>query len=220
MKTLFKNLRENLSVNVLGNYRLVKNLILKKRTFSNWAKSGYPSPPPHIVKQEILKKYAKEYKLKVLVETGTYLGDMIAALKNDFDEIYTIELGHKLWLNARKRFKHYKHIKVIEGDSSKELHKIVPQITQTSLYWLDGHYSGGITAKADKVCPIFDELEAIFNSKVNGHVILIDDARLFNGQDDYPTIEALKNYIEKTKNNVKIRIEHDIIRIVPNLLQE
>ena len=40
-----------------------------------WEKQGRPSPPPHIVKEELIRDYAKTFKTNVLIETGTYLGD-------------------------------------------------------------------------------------------------------------------------------------------------
>src|ERR1019366_7332982 len=53
--------------------------------------------PPHGVKAQCLRKFGKTYNLQYLVETGTYRGDMIAALKDDFKEIYSIELAEDLY---------------------------------------------------------------------------------------------------------------------------
>ena len=55
----------------------------------------------------------------------------------------------------------------------------------------------GDTAKGSKFCPIYEELNAIFTS-IDKHCLLIDDARLFNGADDYPTLDELKGFILKT----------------------
>ena len=43
-------------------------------------KRGRLLPPPHFVKQKVLRDYASRYNLRVLVETGTYYGDMIDRL--------------------------------------------------------------------------------------------------------------------------------------------
>ena len=214
MNTIIKRLKNKIPQNVIGRYRTIKNILFKNRIINKWENDGYPIPPPYIVKSDTIKKYANDYKIKVFVETGTYLGDMVDAVKKIFDLIYSIELSNDLFLKSSYRFKHYKHINIIEGDSSKELIKISSQIDKPAIYWLDGHYSGGITAKADKICPIYEELEAIFNSKVSGNIILIDDARLFNGQDDYPKIDALINYIKKNRQNAEIEIKYDIIRVI------
>ena len=54
-------------------------------------RSDAPVPPPHVVKQRVLREYAERYELKVFVETGTYRGDMVQAMKPLFDKIYSIE---------------------------------------------------------------------------------------------------------------------------------
>jgi hypothetical protein len=77
---------------------------------------------------------------------------------------------------------------------------------------LDGHYSGFETAKGDLETPIKLELEIILNSEYE-HVILIDDARLFIGENDYPTIEELKKYILSKNNSLTVNIIDDIIRV-------
>jgi len=42
---------------------------------------------------------------------------------------------------------------------------------------------------------------------------LIDDARLFNGTNDYPELEKLKSYVSAQKSNSAIVVENDIIII-------
>ena len=88
------------------------------------------------------------------------------------------------------------------------------EINGTAIFWLDGHYSGGITALGNKECPVLEELETILKSHIQ-HVILIDDARLFNGTNDYPTIDELKFIISKSKFEYNIFIENDAIIILP-----
>jgi hypothetical protein len=82
------------------------------------------------------------------------------------------------------------------------------------LFWLDGHYSGGATARGHKDCPVLEELDAIFNSPFE-HVIYIDDARLFTGKDDYPTLEALKAYVHDRKPGYTMDVVNDCIRLTP-----
>jgi hypothetical protein len=211
---LFKILRLYAPNNLTGHYRLIKSTLLKQYHIKKWKSNGQKVPPPHIIKQETIKEYAKMFNAVILVETGTYLGDMVAALKNNFKLIYSIELSNELWRNASKRFRKFKHIKIIEGDSGQVLINIIPFLDQRTIFWLDGHYSGGTTARGNKICPIYAELGAILNSNQNKNVILIDDARLFNGIDDYPKYEELIQFIKNY--NVKFDIEkmHDIIRIV------
>ena len=135
-----------------------------------------------------------------------------------FLKIFSIELSIELWHNAAKRFKRYPNIKIIQGNSGTILKSLIyKEIKEPTIFWLDGHYSGGITAKGDKECPIFEELEAIFSSNIRDHVILIDDARFFIGERGYPDIKNLVNYIKTQYSDHSIEVKHDIIRIYPNL---
>jgi predicted O-methyltransferase YrrM len=176
---------------------------------------GKPVPPPHIVKQRTLQSYSKRFGLKILVETGTYYGDMVEAMKDSFDRIYSIELGRELYEKARERFKGAKHIELICGDSSIELRNVVSRLNQPALFWLDGHYSGGDTAKGDKDTPIYEELSQILDAPDKGHVIIIDDARCFGSDPAYPRIRELKRFIQSKRSNVDIVVRDDSIRVTP-----
>ena len=79
---------------------------------------------------------------------------------------------------------------------------------------MDGHYSAGITAQGEKDCPIFEELAAIFDGKKFNHILLIDDARDFIDQGDYPSIDQLTKYIKSKNEDFQVEVKHDIIRYV------
>jgi hypothetical protein len=178
-----------------------------------WEKQGRPSPPPHIIKEELIHDYAKTFNTQILIETGTYLGDMVHAMRKSFSRIISFELDHNLATQAQNRFANDNHIQIIQGDSGKLLGDHLSAIDEPCLFWLDGHYSGGITAKGALETPIKNELTAILSHPVDGHVILIDDARCFTGENDYPTLDELQKFVAERKPNHKFSVEHDIIRI-------
>ena len=186
----------------------------QKRLFEDWKNNGYPVPPPHMAKQMVIREYQEKYNYGVLVETRTYMGDMIEAQKTRFKKIFSIELGVDLFEKAKKRFRNDKNVSIVQGDSGKVLPKILADINEPAIFWLDGHYSAGVTAKGDKDCPIFDELNSIFNSKKLDHILLIDDARCFIGEGDYPTIEKLTEYVKSKNDKYKVEVKHDVIRYV------
>lgn len=188
--------------------------ISPEQQLADWHANGKPAPPPHIVKQQVLQHYKNQYHLTVLVETGTYLGDMMEAQTPHFSQLYSIELSEKLFKKATNRFATNNKITILQGDSGKVLHTLVPQLNTATLFWLDGHYSAGITAKGEKDCPIFEELEAIFATNLP-HIVLVDDARLFVGQGDYPTVAELTAFVESKKSGYDVFVEDDIIRILP-----
>lgn len=188
------------------NYKYTKQL-------NAWKSKGCPLPTPHIVKQLVIKSYQKTHHIDTLIETGTYLGDMVYAQRKVFKKIYSIELSKQLHERAVKRFKKYSSIEILQGDSGVVLDSIIKNLNNKSIFWLDGHYSGGFTAKGSTECPIIEELNTIFKSKYE-HIILIDDAREFNGENDYPSIKELESLILNSGfPNSSLTIQDDIIRI-------
>jgi len=181
---------------------------------AGWLARGRKTPPPHIIKQKTILDYARRYHTPVMVETGTLFGDMIEGMKDHFEELISIEISPELAKKAQQRFAGSGKIKVIENDSAVALKSIVPELKQPALFWLDGHYSGGNTGKGEKDTPIMDELESIYQSALD-HVVLIDDARLFGIDKDYPSMEQLEEFIRKRRPNAIITMKNDCIRIAP-----
>ena len=181
--------------------------------FKKWENQGKPVPPPHIVKQKQILEYALKFNCSILVETGTFQGDMVFVQRNNFDRIYSIELAPQLWKAAKNRFETYKHIEIIQGDSGQILPSIVSKLNCSALFWLYGHYSSGETALGNTECPIFEELIAIFKSNLP-HVLLIDDARCFNGTHDYPTQKELLDFVIQKYPSASFEVKYDIIAIV------
>src|SRR3989442_9290928 len=75
-----------------------------------WIVRGRPVPPPPLVKQRTLLDYGRRYGLVRLIETGTYRGDSIWALRDSFSEIHSVELDRTLYENAQPRFKGLEHV--------------------------------------------------------------------------------------------------------------
>jgi hypothetical protein len=184
-----------------------------RRALRTWEKEGRPVPPPHIIKEKVIKEYASEFRVRVMIETGTYLGDMVYAMRDRFDKLISFELDPTLHRDAKNRFAKYEHISIVQGDSGKLLGDYLASIAQPCLFWLDGHYSGGVTARASLDTPIMSELEYILAHRTDGHVILVDDARCFTGENDYPTISELEALVSQKKPDWHFSVETDIIRI-------
>lgn len=166
-----------------------------------------------VTKQSILRNIAKNRTLTVFVETGTYKGDTTYQLRNDFKKMYSIELDKKLHKNAVKMFAKFKHIELLQGDSGKVIPLVLKKLKVPALFYLDGHYSRGITAKADLDTPIVAEILAVLKHPVKGHVVLIDDERLFVGKNDYPTLYSMRKIVKSINPNLKFIVKNDMIRI-------
>ena len=178
-----------------------------------WEKAGKSASPPHLAKQKIILEYSQKYELKQLIETGTYFGDMVEAMKKEFDRIYSIELSMELFEKARDRFRNEKNVEIVQGDSAIVLANLVPKLQQPTLFWLDGHYFGGLTAKGDTNTPIMDEIIHIMKASDFHHIILIDDARAFGVNPDYPDLEQLEAFVRSKRVKIKLQVKHDVIRI-------
>lgn len=193
------------------------------REYNHWLKSNPAEvvvstdsvpptkPVPHRLKQLTIAEYQKRYRCNVLIETGTYLGDMIEAQKNNFSRLFSVELSPELYQQAVERFRKSPHISIVQGDSGKVLPALLAEIAEPAIFWLDGHYSDGITAMGDKECPIIEELSAIFSVPTHHPVILIDDARCYTGKGDYPTIPQLKSFVDSTRPGYDLEVKNDII---------
>jgi hypothetical protein len=180
-----------------------------------WENAGRPVPPPAWVKRHVLAAYGVAFGTGTLVETGTFMGGTVYALKDRFKTIYSIELSDSLMKRAKNRFHAYSHIHILHGDSGELLPELLSGISEPCLFWLDGHYSGGITAQAGLDTPIVNELMTIFDHEVKDHIVLIDDARLFNGTQDYPTIEELREIFARKRPNYQFSVVNDVIRAHP-----
>lgn len=189
------------------------NIVRSKKLIQQWEESAKLSCSPHSIKQSVIKGYARKFGTPIFVETGTCLGEMIYAVKETFNKIYSIELDEELYLGAKQLFSKYDHIAILHGDSKNVLKSIFDAIYEPTIFWLDAHYSGGITTKGEKDTPVMEELQIILNQFEHRCVILIDDARCFNGKNDYPTLETLRDFIQNRDPKLNFEVCDDIIRI-------
>lgn len=162
----------------------------------------------------VIREYTNKYKCGYFIETGTYLGGTTKAVCDQFQEAWTIELDEQLHLRAKHFLKDIPHVHCCLGDSASQLSSILPHINGPILYWLDAHYSRGITALGDEYTPISRELNVIFqHSYCKDSVILIDDARCFNGTEDYPSIDYVRDQVRSHLPDAQMIVSNDIIRI-------
>ena len=131
------------------------------------------------LKPSLLRQLNRAFGIQSFIETGTYLGDTTAQAAQIFDSVHTIELSEELAFRACQRFQNSENVIVHQGNSGKILFALLSHIENRILFYLDGHYSGHVTAKDQLFTPILDELKAIERAQKNDSVILIDDIRLF-----------------------------------------
>jgi hypothetical protein len=170
-----------------------------------------PVPPTPAFKHREIARYAPG--INAFVETGTYRGDTVEAMRSRFRDVWSIELSHDLATAAARRFAGAPNVRILEGDSATILPTILPELLEPSLFWLDGHWCGGETAHGETETPLLAELIAVL-ARPQPDVILVDDARLL-GTRGYPSVEAIVSMVEGALPPRALSIVHDIARIVP-----
>jgi len=173
--------------------------------------SNYELPCPNFIKNSVLLRNGIEGA--TWIETGTFLGDTTDILSKSSKMVYSIEPSSELVDKAKIRFANKENIKIIKGLSEEELPLLLqsPQLDKADLnFWLDGHFSAGITYKGPIETPIIEELIAIEKnmSRFNGIAVFIDDIRGFQPNSEYPELGYLVDWANR--NNLIWHIEYDI----------
>jgi hypothetical protein len=179
-----------------------------------WKVRGEPRRIPHLLKQRTVLEYARAYRLTTLVETGTYYGEMIAAVGKHFQRIYSIELDARLAKLAQQRFCGNARVEIIEGDSQKVVPRLLQQINEGCLWWLDAGYCGWI-GELGNPNRLGSELNSILSDRRFTHVVLMDDADGVNGEGGSPTLDELIGSIQSTYPDRQVEVVRNIIRITP-----
>ena len=189
------------------------NKFQQKKEFATWQKGQFPIP--RMQKQKIIKELGERFQMNCMVETGTYLGEMIFAQLDNFQKIYSIEIDQELFKRAQRIFSSKTQVEVMLGNSGEVLPMILDKLEGPALFWLDGHFSGGVTSSADIPSPILQELKHIFSCNIKGSVILIDDANIFNGTNNCPSIDEIRKVVEDYDSSLGFEVDDNIIRIFP-----
>lgn len=188
-----------------------ENLVSAKE-MRNWAERGYAAPSPHLIKQNCLIRNG--IPGATWVETGTFLGETTALLADHSPMVYSVEPEPKLFARAKELFANKKNVEIINGGSEDVFPGLLPKIHGDVNFWLDGHYSAGITFKGKVDTPVKDELRCISENISNFRrvAVLVDDVRCFDPQSEefagYPSIDFLVDWARS--NKFTWHIEQDI----------
>jgi len=189
--------------------------VIQYRRRWQWERSERRLPAPYIVKHEIIKDYAKRFSCSTLVETGTYLGDTVNALKGQFKKIISVELDSFLCQRAKTKFSRFNHIKIICGNGPEVLKDICSGIEEPCLFWLDSTFSGGITARGELITPVVSEIEEIFQKLSDKIIVLINARNILPHPEGKKIMLDIKNIVLAKHPGWKIKERDDVIRITP-----
>jgi hypothetical protein len=154
----------------------------------------------------------------IFIETGTYYGSTTKWASAQFRKVFTIELSAYLYNLTKDELLSKGNITPILGDSRIVLPQILKTIDSNAVFWLDGHYSAGVTAGIDDPCPLPEELKIILQRN-NDDIILIDDARCCaNKEEGWPTVVEICRIVKENERQNKRHIQlcNDHIYIIPD----
>lgn len=84
--------------------------------------------------------YTNNNKTNIYIETGTYLGNGIKDVLNNYNFIYSIELSKKFYNYNVNQFKNNNNVRIYLGDSKKILPELLDNINEPITIYLDAHY--------------------------------------------------------------------------------
>src|SRR3954452_18364513 len=154
------------------------------------------------------------------IETGTLHGGGARLMGELFDSAASIELSPELHAAASAELAGAPNVEILLGDSREVLPTLVDPEVPT-LFFLDGHWSGGETAGEEFECPVLGEVAAL----TPGHrddCVVIDDARLFTASpppphdpEKWPTIAELFDALRTAKPGHHVTVLQDVVVAVP-----
>jgi FkbM family methyltransferase len=172
------------------------------------------------VPTELVIALKEAYNLQGFIETGTNCGATALWAAQYFPKVITIEAAKEIYEAVVNNYGHLKNLDFVLGNSKEQLAAIVPTLKEPCIFWLDAHWSGGITYGESEECPLLEELQIINDSEFD-HFILIDDARLFLSPppnphriEQWPTIDAVTSLLNSGRSRYTVIVE-DVIVSVP-----
>lgn len=168
----------------------------------------------HEQRRQVITDYALKYPFaEVFIETGTAFGDTVTAVCELFHHSYTIEVSPVIYKKVAPKLAKL-GITCLLGDSEELLPELLAQLDTSCFFWLDGHWCGDTHGRGNQDTPVAQELETIFATKIP-HVVLVDDARLFGNDPNYPTIDWVRNIAVNQDIRYDFAYIDDIMRITP-----
>jgi hypothetical protein len=163
-------------------------------------------------KRRHLLQLARERGHRILVESGTYKGGTVRFCAPRMDRVISVELDPQLFEAARRRFTNEPGVEILHGDATEVIPKVVSRLTEPPLIWLDGHYSGGETARGEVVEPALAILDRL-STRPPGSTVVVDDLRLFGLAPDFPTLDALVAHARRAFPDARIQVGLDSLVI-------
>lgn len=144
-----------------------------------------------------------QFGIRTFVESGTNRARTAVWAAGQFPSVVSIEAQRDLYEAASSAYGDRKSLRFLHGDSGELLAKVLAELSEPAILWLDAHWCGAETYGIEAECPLLKELAAVNESRLD-HVILIDDARLFlappplpHNFRDWPSLVEIGEYLNR-----------------------
>jgi hypothetical protein len=144
---------------------------------------------------DIFRKY--KGNINTFVETGTHYGASVQdALDLGFDKILSVDINSVFVSICLEKFENEiktGKVKLFLGNSVSVFPKMLEEVTERSMFWLDAHQDANTT--------VLFELAQLYSHPIKNHTIIIDDIPLyFKGENK----TKLENTIKTINSNYVI----------------
>ena len=142
------------------------------------------------------------------------MGETTHFLARSASHVYSVEPEPSLFEQARRRFSGRSNVSILFGTSEITFPALLPTLGGAVNFWLDGHFSAGVTFRGEADTPVMEELRQIESNLARfTHLsVLVDDVRCFDPSQPeyagYPPADFLIDWARR--NKLKWHIEHDI----------
>lgn len=178
---------------------------------------GCPIVPHSYLKFRRLDALRSDLHADTLIESSTYLGNTAYRASFFFTSVFTIELDEALARRASRLLKRRRNVFLLEGDAIDVLPTIFSEHAfSKAVVFLDGHYSGGVTAHGAIAEPAIEEIRILARHRARIAAIVIDDFRCFGVDLGFPSKSQLLNAIETELPKAEITVAFDQVIVTPS----
>ncbi len=85
------------------------------------------------------------------------------------------------------------------------------------MFWLDGHFSAGVTHGANDANPLLAELAAISTSNVGPHVVAIDDVSSLSDRESNCSLSDVIRALEQIDDSYTLYFDYDVLVALPGV---
>ncbi len=85
------------------------------------------------------------------------------------------------------------------------------------MFWLDGHFSAGVTHGANDANPLLAELAAISTSNVGPHVVATDDVSSLSDRESNCSLSDVIRALEQIDDSCTFYFDYDVLVALPGI---